>query len=464
MRPKHWNVSDTSTQQAGQAARRAAFDRRYWLCLVGLTASLSLFGLEAAAQSTRGSAGSLVPPPAQLGAQGQAFGAAGGTRGSAGGAAVLNQPVNFARPVEGLPSTPDQISTTPQFGVAAGGSSPFLAGQASNAGLPLVSEDYEQLGGFDATPLTSVTGPAAAPSGPPQSYLAILGSPYSQQAEAPSGAPVSVGPGGAAPSGPPKSTLLVASPSGINYATLPSSLDSRPTQRSSNEGERNVSTTKSGSGSLPTLAPLKLPSSGSSSSDQTAKADSSSNESRTTPSLSLTAPSSTTRPSLSLSSNEGDGGDEGDGDASGDAANGGTALTIPKLPTLSLSGSSGASGGTGLSLSSGAAPKLPSPSKPTNFQIAGYRGGSTNVPAASLSQLNALARAMAGDPKIKVRLVSYAQTSGQISARTLSATRAVLVRKHLIQAGVDESRVSIRARGDNNGAVTSDRIDVEVQG
>ncbi len=464
MRPKHWNVTKLSTVVPPKAtsAGLCAFSDTPWRVAASLAIVLSLGSFQASAQSTRGSAGSLTPPPTQLGVQGQTFGASGGTRGSAGGAAFPTQPANLARPVQGLSPTPDQISTTPQFGVAAGGSSPFLAGQASNAGLPLVSEDYEQLGGFDATPLTSVTGPAAAPSGPPQSFLAIPGSPYSQQAAAPgSSGPVSVGPGGSAPSGPPKSTLLVASPSGINYATLPSSLDSRPTQRSSNEGQRNVNSAKSGSGSLPTLAPLKLPAGDSSSETKTAKAEDTSGETRTSPSLSLTPPSSgTTRPSLSL----------GNSDASGEASDGnassgtGTALTIPKLPTLSLGGDSAGDSSTGLSLSTGAAPRLPAPSKPTNFQISGYRSGTTSVPAASLSQLNSLARAMASNPKLKVRLVSYAQPSGQISARTLSATRAVLVRKHLIQAGVDEERVSIRARGDNNGAVTSDRIDVEVQG
>lgn len=427
-------------------------------------------GAEALAQSTRGSAGSAgTLPPQQLIMPGQTFGASGGTRGSAAGAQPT-QPVNFAQPVQGLQPTPDQITSTPQFGVSANGSSPYLAGQASSTGLPLVSEDYEQLGGIDVAPLASVTGPAAAPSGPPQSFLAVPGRPYSQQAASAGGAPVSTGPSGAAPSGPPKSTLLVASPSGIDYSKLPSSLDSRPTQRSTNNGERKVSSAQSGSGSLPSLTPLKLPSAaGGDEKTKTASTSGSGSEdseTRTKPSLSLTPPSTsgstgTTRPSLSLNSGS-EAGDTNDGDTGASGSAGG-ALTIPQLPSLSLgTGSSGASNGQSAGLGTTSL-SLPSPSKPTNFQITGYRGGATGVPATSLSQLNSLARAMSSDPDLKVRLVSYALPSGQISARTLSATRAVLVRKHLIQSGIDESRISIRARGDNNGAVTSDRIDVEIQ-
>lgn len=431
-----------------------------------------LTGADAMAQSTRGSAGSAgTLPPQQLVIPGQTFGAAGGTRGSAAGAQP-GQPVNYAQPVQGLQPTPDQITSTPQFGVSANGSTPYLAGQASSTGLPLVSEDYEQLGGIDVAPLASVTGPAAAaPSGPPKSYLAIPGRPYSQQQASAGGAPVSTGPSGAAPSGPPKSTLLVVSPSGIDYSKLPSSLDSRPTQRSASNGERNVSSAKSGSGSLPSLTPLKLPSSSSSSdSSKTANASGDDDSStRKTSSLSLTPPSSTggtgtTRPSLSLN-NSGSSSDDEGGEDNGAAGGTGGALTIPQLPSLSLNNGGAGSGSSASNTGSGVPSLgLTSRSKPSNFQITGYRSGATGVPATSLSQLNALARAMSADPKIKVRLVSYAKPSGQISARTLSATRAVLVRKHLIQSGIDESRIAIRARGDNNGAVASDRIDVEVKG
>ncbi len=478
MRPKLMFLSQRSDRAPAAKPAFCELAVRGWASLVmaGLAAcgSLLLASSDVSAQSTRGSAGSAgTLPPAQLIAPGQTFGAAGGTRGSAAGLQP-GQPVNYAQPVQGLQPTPDQITSTPQFGVAANGSTPYLAGQASNTGLPLVSEDYEQLGGIDVAPLASVTGPSAAPSGPPQSFLAVPGSPYSLQSSNAAAAPVSTGPSGARPSGPPKSTLLVASPSGIDYSKLPSSLDSSPTQRSASDGERKVSSAKSGSGSLPSLTPLKLPTASSEGgSDQSASSGDSSTT-RTTPSLSLTPPSSTgstgtARPSLSLNGTSGAAGSSNSSAAGSNASgNSGGALTIPQLPSLSLNGTGGSTGGsTGLSTGTGAASSglsLTAPSKPTNFQITGYRSGGTGVPATSLSQLNALARAMASDPKIKVRLVSYAKPSGQISARTLSATRAVLVRKHLIQSGIDESRISIRARGDNNGAVASDRIDVEVQG
>ncbi len=106
-------------------------------------------------------------------------------------------------------------------------------------------------------------------------------------------------------------------------------------------------------------------------------------------------------------------------------------------------------------------PRAPRP--PDQFTI-DYGVGDADVPKPANQNLAQLARRMVGNPDLRVEFIAYASDrEGSVSrSRRLSLERAVNVRKMLLDAGVDSSRVNLRAMGEQSGDGDPDRIDVLV--
>lgn len=105
--------------------------------------------------------------------------------------------------------------------------------------------------------------------------------------------------------------------------------------------------------------------------------------------------------------------------------------------------------------------KAPAPRQPDVYTIAFIVGGSA-VPTDANTSLRALAARMAKDPTLRVELVAYASDPQKSVSRSrrLSTERGVNVRKELLAAGVESTRINLRALGEQSGGGAPDRVDV----
>ncbi len=88
--------------------------------------------------------------------------------------------------------------------------------------------------------------------------------------------------------------------------------------------------------------------------------------------------------------------------------------------------------------------------------------GASAVPSDANSNLKALAAQMAKDPALRVELIAYASDPQKSVSRSrrLSTERGVNVRKELLAAGVESTRINLRALGEQSGGGAPDRVDV----
>ncbi len=90
--------------------------------------------------------------------------------------------------------------------------------------------------------------------------------------------------------------------------------------------------------------------------------------------------------------------------------------------------------------------------------------GSAELSAAAQSELKALAEQLARNQDARVELIAYASggdAEGTSYARRLSLSRAIAVRRFLIEQGVSSSRMDVRALGDQASEdMPADRVDV----
>lgn len=88
--------------------------------------------------------------------------------------------------------------------------------------------------------------------------------------------------------------------------------------------------------------------------------------------------------------------------------------------------------------------------------------GTSEVPTASNPELRALAARMIKDPALRVELVAYASDPQKSVSRSrrLSTERGVNVRKELLAAGVESTRINLRALGEQSNGGAPDRVDV----
>jgi outer membrane protein OmpA-like peptidoglycan-associated protein len=88
--------------------------------------------------------------------------------------------------------------------------------------------------------------------------------------------------------------------------------------------------------------------------------------------------------------------------------------------------------------------------------------GASSVPGDANTNLRALAARMAKDSSLRVELVAYASDPEKIVSRSrrLSTERGVNVRRELLAAGVESTRINLRALGEQSGTGAPDRVDV----
>lgn len=83
------------------------------------------------------------------------------------------------------------------------------------------------------------------------------------------------------------------------------------------------------------------------------------------------------------------------------------------------------------------------------------------VPSTSGDGLKILAARMKNDPALRVQLLAFASDPEKSVSRSrrLSLERAVNVRKQLLAAGIDSTRIEVRALGEQSGDGAPDRVD-----
>lgn len=91
-----------------------------------------------------------------------------------------------------------------------------------------------------------------------------------------------------------------------------------------------------------------------------------------------------------------------------------------------------------------------------------FAGESARVPDAALSDLDRLAKRMLKDESLALQLLAYAEgdDANASKARRLSLSRALEVRKYLMDQGLRSTRIEVRALGNKlEGAGSPDRVD-----
>ena len=101
--------------------------------------------------------------------------------------------------------------------------------------------------------------------------------------------------------------------------------------------------------------------------------------------------------------------------------------------------------------------------KGSTLRIA-FDGGSAKLPDEAKADLEALARALAEDSRLRLQVKAYAAgTKDSASrARRLSLSRALSVRSYLIGQGLRSTRIDVRALGDKAEGGPADRADLLV--
>ncbi len=108
-----------------------------------------------------------------------------------------------------------------------------------------------------------------------------------------------------------------------------------------------------------------------------------------------------------------------------------------------------------------AAVKAPTPREPDVYTIS-FAVGASSVPGDANTNLRTLAARMAKDPALRVELIAYASDPQKSVSRSrrLSTERGVNVRRELLAAGVESTRINLRALGEQSGGGAPDRVDV----
>jgi outer membrane protein OmpA-like peptidoglycan-associated protein len=106
---------------------------------------------------------------------------------------------------------------------------------------------------------------------------------------------------------------------------------------------------------------------------------------------------------------------------------------------------------------------LPPPAKATvpDTLTIGFDVGVPDVPGSATADLKGLAARMKTDPALRVQLLAFASDPEKSVSRSrrLSLERAVNVRKQLLSAGIDSTRIEVRALGEQSGDGAPDRVD-----
>lgn len=108
------------------------------------------------------------------------------------------------------------------------------------------------------------------------------------------------------------------------------------------------------------------------------------------------------------------------------------------------------------------APVEPSPAEEVSVALTvPFASGVTDIDVSSQGSLKELAERMSGDRALRVQLMAYATDPDKNTskARRLALDRAIVIRNLLIDAGVERTRIEVRALGDQGEGGNLDRVD-----
>ena len=107
-------------------------------------------------------------------------------------------------------------------------------------------------------------------------------------------------------------------------------------------------------------------------------------------------------------------------------------------------------------------PPAPTPPAVPNEYTIAFKIGASDVSSEATVTLKSMAARINKDPSLRVQLLAFASDAEKSVSRSrrLSLERAVNVRKQLLNAGVDSTRIEVRALGEQSGGGEADRVDV----
>ncbi len=90
-----------------------------------------------------------------------------------------------------------------------------------------------------------------------------------------------------------------------------------------------------------------------------------------------------------------------------------------------------------------------------------FEDGETELPSSAGTKLEALAKSLA-DNNDRIQLVAYANASSNGTARRLSLGRALVIRSKLMDLGVPNNKIEVRALGKPTDSSPADRVDLKL--
>ncbi|WP_169570072.1 OmpA family protein [Sneathiella limimaris] len=90
-----------------------------------------------------------------------------------------------------------------------------------------------------------------------------------------------------------------------------------------------------------------------------------------------------------------------------------------------------------------------------------FEEGETTLPSSATSTLMNLAKAIEGNND-RIQLVAYANASSNGTARRLSLGRALVIRSKLMELGVPNNKIEVRALGKPDDGSPADRVDLKM--
>ena len=108
---------------------------------------------------------------------------------------------------------------------------------------------------------------------------------------------------------------------------------------------------------------------------------------------------------------------------------------------------------------------LPEPGSDTGPVSIAFGMEETGLPSSAATALTPVVEQMKSDTELRVQLLAYASSAdgSASSVRRKSLSRALSVRKFLMDQGVQSTRIEVRALGDQNEGGAPDRVDAVVE-
>jgi len=108
------------------------------------------------------------------------------------------------------------------------------------------------------------------------------------------------------------------------------------------------------------------------------------------------------------------------------------------------------------------APESQSSAPPAKVLTVGFSAGAADLSEAAKHELDELAKSLGTDEQQRLQLIAYAGGSVDDAnqARRLSLSRALNVRAYLIDRGIRNTRMDVRALGNRSEGNAADRVEI----